>query len=76
MHHTATFNFLNEGIDHIMNKLKQGMSYTKYMELYTYAVYLLCLLETSTDGLILQRRIQLLYVKQDDSWINGSGSEE
>lgn len=34
---TATFAFLNEGIDQIMNKLKLGMSYTKYMDLYTYA---------------------------------------
>jgi cullin 1 len=33
----ATFKFLNEGIDHIMNNLKQGMSYSKYMDLYTYA---------------------------------------
>lgn len=32
----ATFAFLNEGmIDHIMNKLEDGMSYTKYMQLYT-----------------------------------------
>lgn len=34
----ATFAFLNEGIDQIMNKLKLGMSYSKYMELYTYAI--------------------------------------
>jgi len=32
----ATWRFLEEGIDLVMNKLDQGLSYKKYMELYTY----------------------------------------
>ncbi|GAA5868774.1 hypothetical protein JCM8547_005374 [Rhodosporidiobolus lusitaniae] len=32
---TATWNFLQEGVDHIMTRLSEGMSYTKYMNLYT-----------------------------------------
>ncbi|GAA5919879.1 hypothetical protein JCM1841_002089 [Sporobolomyces salmonicolor] len=31
----ATWNFLQEGVDHIMTRLSEGMSYKKYMDLYT-----------------------------------------
>ncbi|KAH8921932.1 Cullin-domain-containing protein [Atractiella rhizophila] len=31
----ATWRFLVEGIDHIMTRLEEGMSYDKYMQLYT-----------------------------------------
>ncbi|CAG8517302.1 9020_t:CDS:10 [Paraglomus occultum] len=36
----ATWKFLEEGIDLVMNKLDQGLSYKKYMELYTYRLFL------------------------------------
>ena len=32
-----TWEFLEEGVDHIMTKLQTGMSYSKYMSLYTVA---------------------------------------
>jgi hypothetical protein len=31
----TTWSFLEEGVDHIMTKLHTGVSYTKYMNLYT-----------------------------------------
>ncbi len=31
----TTWAFLEEGVDHIMTKLHTGVSYTKYMNLYT-----------------------------------------
>ncbi|GAA5973888.1 hypothetical protein JCM11641_001202 [Rhodosporidiobolus odoratus] len=31
----ATWGFLQEGVDHIMTRLSEGMSYKKYMDLYT-----------------------------------------
>ncbi|GAA6029019.1 hypothetical protein NBRC10512_001646 [Rhodotorula toruloides] len=31
----ATWKFLEEGVDHIMTRLNEGMSYKKYMDLYT-----------------------------------------
>lgn len=31
----ATWNFLEEGVDHMMTRLSDGMSHTKYMNLYT-----------------------------------------
>lgn len=33
----TTWAFLEEGVDHIMTKLQTGVSYTKYMSLYTVA---------------------------------------
>ncbi|KIY44800.1 Cullin-domain-containing protein [Fistulina hepatica ATCC 64428] len=33
----TTWNYLQEGVDHIMTKLHTGVSYTKYMSLYTVA---------------------------------------
>ncbi|EJD39951.1 Cullin-domain-containing protein [Auricularia subglabra TFB-10046 SS5] len=33
----TTWNFLEEGVDHIMTRLKEGVSYSKYMALYTVA---------------------------------------
>ena len=33
----TTWNFLEEGVDHIMTKLQTGVSYSKYMSLYTVA---------------------------------------
>jgi hypothetical protein len=33
----TTWAFLEEGVDHIMTKLKTGVSYSKYMSLYTVA---------------------------------------
>lgn len=33
----TTWAFLEEGLDHIMTKLHTGMSYSKYMGLYTVA---------------------------------------
>jgi len=32
---TTTWAFLEEGVDHIMTKLQTGVSYSKYMALYT-----------------------------------------
>jgi cullin 1 len=34
---TKTWEFLEEGVDHIMTKLQTGVSYSKYMSLYTVA---------------------------------------
>jgi cullin 1 len=34
---TTTWSFLEEGVDHIMTKLQTGVSYSKYMSLYTVA---------------------------------------
>ncbi|KAG8904450.1 hypothetical protein FRB99_001710 [Tulasnella sp. 403] len=34
---TATWKFLEEGVDHIMTRLNEGVSYSKYMNLYTVA---------------------------------------
>lgn len=34
---TTTWAFLEEGVDHIMTKLQTGVSYSKYMALYTVA---------------------------------------
>jgi cullin 1 len=31
----TTWTFLEEGVDHIMTKLQTGVSYSKYMSLYT-----------------------------------------
>ena len=31
----TTWRFLEEGVDHIMTKLQTGVSYSKYMSLYT-----------------------------------------
>lgn len=31
----TTWAYLEEGVDHIMTKLQQGVSYSKYMSLYT-----------------------------------------
>ena len=31
----TTWEFLEEGVDHIMTKLQTGVSYSKYMSLYT-----------------------------------------
>lgn len=36
-----TWNFLNEGVDHIMTRLEQGLSFTGYTSLYT-TVYNYC----------------------------------
>ena len=33
----TTWAFLEEGVDHIMTKLQTGVSYSKYMSLYTVA---------------------------------------
>ncbi|KZV95811.1 Cullin-domain-containing protein [Exidia glandulosa HHB12029] len=33
----TTWNFLEEGVDHIMTRLREGVSYSKYMALYTVA---------------------------------------
>jgi len=33
----TTWSFLEEGVDHIMTKLQTGVSYSKYMSLYTVA---------------------------------------
>ena len=33
----TTWAFLEEGVDHIMTKLQTGVSYSKYMALYTVA---------------------------------------
>jgi cullin 1 len=33
----TTWTFLEEGVDHIMTKLQTGVSYSKYMSLYTVA---------------------------------------
>ena len=32
----ATWSFLENGIDQIMNRLEEGLSYKRYMDLYTY----------------------------------------
>ena len=37
MDHATTWAFLEEGVDHIMTKLHTGVSYSKYMGLYTVA---------------------------------------
>lgn len=34
---TTTWRYLEEGVDHIMTKLQTGVSYSKYMSLYTVA---------------------------------------
>jgi cullin 1 len=36
-----TWNFLNEGVDHIMTRLEQGLSFAGYTSLYT-TVYNYC----------------------------------
>lgn len=33
----TTWAYLEEGVDHIMTRLQEGLSYTKYMNLYTVA---------------------------------------
>ncbi|KAF0477803.1 Cullin-domain-containing protein [Gigaspora margarita] len=38
---TATWNFLENGIEHIMNRLEEGLSYKRYMDLYT-GIYNYC----------------------------------
>lgn len=35
----ATWAFLENGIDQIMNRLEEGLSYKRYMDLYTYPFY-------------------------------------
>jgi hypothetical protein len=55
---TTTWAYLEEGVDHIMTKLQTGVSYSKYMSLYTVS-YNYCTsskMHNSTDSSSLGQR--------------------
>ncbi|KAG0037208.1 hypothetical protein BGZ82_002969 [Podila clonocystis] len=46
----ATWTFLEQGIDQIMNRLEDGLTYKRYMEIYT-VIYNYCTTKTTNDGM-------------------------
>ncbi|KAK0201666.1 Cullin [Desarmillaria ectypa] len=48
---TTTWAFLEEGVDHIMTKLQTGVSYSKYMSLYTVAYNYCTSPKTGPEGM-------------------------
>ncbi|KAF9952455.1 hypothetical protein BGZ70_000594 [Mortierella alpina] len=46
----ATWLFLEQGIDQIMNRLEDGLTYKRYMEIYT-VIYNYCTTKTAPDGM-------------------------
>lgn len=54
----TTWAYLEEGVDHIMTKLQTGVSYSKYMSLYTVS-YNYCTsskMHSATDSMSLGQR--------------------
>ncbi|KAG0322199.1 hypothetical protein BGZ97_008351 [Linnemannia gamsii] len=46
----ATWGFLEQGIDQIMNRLEDGLTYKRYMEIYT-VIYNYCTTKAAPDGM-------------------------
>ncbi|GJJ68520.1 cullin 1 [Entomortierella parvispora] len=46
----VTWAFLQQGIDQIMNRLEEGLTYKRYMEIYT-VIYNYCTTKTTGDGM-------------------------
>lgn len=68
----TTWKYLEEGVDHIMTKLQTGVSYSKYMSLYTVS-YNYCTsskMHTSGDQMTLGQRSECCTALPGDSSIS------